>query len=63
MDVVIMICALAEVMTFPNIPVNITLNEYIDLAKIYSSPRSAGFVNGLLDHIVKILRGKGLINK
>lgn len=63
MDVVIMICALAEVMTFPNIPVNITLNEYIDLAKIYSSPRSAGFVNGLLDHIVKILRGKGRINK
>ena len=50
-------------MTFPNIPVNITLNEYIDLAKIYSSPRSAGFVNGLLDHIVKILRGKGRINK
>ncbi len=63
MDVVIMICALAEIFTFPAIPVSITLNEYIELAKVYSSPRSAGFVNGLLDHIVKRLRTEGRISK
>jgi N utilization substance protein B len=63
MDVVIMICALAEIFTFPAIPVSITLNEYIELAKVYSSPRSAGFVNGLLDHIVKHLRTEGRISK
>lgn len=55
MDVVIMQIALAEMLTFPNIPVSVTLNEYIDLAKLYSTPKSGGYINGLLDNIAKQL--------
>lgn len=55
MDVVIMQIALAEMLTFPNIPISVTLNEYIELAKLYSTPKSGGYVNGLLDNIAKQL--------
>lgn len=55
MDLVIMQIALAEIMTFDNIPVNVSLNEYVDIAKIYSTPRSGSYVNGLLDTIAKRL--------
>lgn len=56
MDVIIMQIALAEILTFPTIPVNVSFNEYLDLAKIYSTPRSASYINGLLDYIVKKLK-------
>ena len=56
MDVVLMQVALAEILTFSSIPLNVTFNEYLDLAKVYSTPRSAAYINGMLDHIVKQLR-------
>ncbi len=63
MDVVIMQIALAEIMTFPNIPVSVTLNEYVEIAKYYSTPKSSSFVNGLLDTITKKLCEEGKIDK
>ena len=51
MDVVIMQIALAEILSFPNIPLNVSLNEYVSIARLYSTPQSGKDVNGLLDHI------------
>ena len=56
MDVVIMQVAIAELYTFESIPIRVTLNEYIDLAKSYSTPKSSTFINGVLDAIVTELR-------
>lgn len=63
MDVVIMQIAIAELVTFPNIPATVTINEYVDLAKVYSTPRSGGYVNGMLDNIARFLIGRGVILK
>jgi N utilization substance protein B len=63
MDVVIMMVALAELQGFPTIPINVTLNEYIELAKQYSTEKSATFVNGVLDKIVEHLRQDGKLIK
>lgn len=63
MDVIIMQTALAEVMTFPQIPLNVTLNEYVEIAKYYSTPKSSSFINGLLDTIIKKLKKEEKINK
>ncbi len=63
MDVVIMQAAIAEVMTFPDIPLSVTLNEYVEIAKHYSTAKSGSFVNGLLDSITKRLRSSGKIDK
>lgn len=63
MDVVIMQVALAEIMTFGDIPLSVTLNEYVEIAKHYSTVKSGSFVNGLLDSITKNLRENGKINK
>lgn len=64
MDVILMQCALAEITGFPNIPINVTLNEYVNLAKLYSTPKSGGFINGTLDGIVNQLKKeKKLIKK
>ena len=63
MDVIIMQTALAEVMTFPQIPLNVTLNEYVEIAKYYSTPKSSSFINGLLDTIIKNLKKDNKINK
>ncbi len=52
MDVVIMQLAICELLNFPTIPVSVTLNEYIEIAKQYSTDRSGNFVNGVLDNIV-----------
>ena len=51
MDVVIMQIALAEILSFPNIPVSVSLNEYVEIAKLYSTPKSGGFINLSLIHI------------
>ena len=63
MDVVIMQIAIAEMLTFPNIPINVTINEYVDLAKIYSTPKSSGYINGMLDSIARYLVSSGLLLK
>lgn len=63
MDVVIMQVAIAELMTIDDIPFSVTLNEYVEIAKYYSTAKSGSFVNGILDSIVKNLRNTGKINK
>ena len=63
MDVVIMQVALAEILTFGDIPLSVSLNEYVEIAKYYSTAKSGSFVNGLLDSITKKLRAEGVINK
>ncbi|MBO5133610.1 MAG: transcription antitermination factor NusB [Bacteroidaceae bacterium] len=63
MDVIIMQIALAEILTFPSIPLNVSFNEYLDIAKIYSTPRSSSYINGLLDHIVKYLKKENKLFK
>ncbi|MDR3127281.1 MAG: transcription antitermination protein NusB [Tannerellaceae bacterium] len=61
MDVVILQMAIAELLHFPSIPVNVTLNEYIEAAKYYSTPKSSVFVNGILDAVVRELRAEQLL--
>ena len=63
MDVLIMQVALAEMFSFPSIPVSVTLNEYVEIAKMYSTPKSASFINGMLDTIVNKLKEEGKLNK
>ena len=63
MDVVIMQVALAEILTFGDIPLSVSLNEYVEIAKYYSTAKSGSFVNGLLDSITKKLRAEGILNK
>lgn len=61
---VIMICmGLAEAVNFPTIPVKVTINEYVELAKFYGAPKSRSFVNGLLDRLVQKLVNEGQIVK
>lgn len=63
MDVVIMQIAIAEMLTFPNIPISVTINEYVDLAKLYSTPKSGGYINGMLDSIARYLVSTGKLMK
>ncbi len=63
MDIVIMQIAIAELLTFPSIPAAVTINEYVNLAKMYSTRRSGGYVNGMLDNIARFLIERGLIMK
>ena len=63
MDMLLMKMALCELTEFPSIPVKVTLNEYIDLAKMYSSPKSSVFINGILDKLINELKKNNLINK
>jgi len=55
--------ALAEITDFPTIPVSVTLNEYIEIAKVYSTDKSSIFVNGVLDTIVNTLRNTNKLVK
>jgi len=63
MDIVIMEVALAELLNFPTIPVNVTLNEYIEIAKNYSTDKSGTFINGVLDNIVGQLKKENKLIK
>jgi transcription antitermination protein NusB len=63
MDILVMQLAITEVLAFPEIPVKVTLNEYIEIAKYYCTSKSSTFVNGILDNIVKEMREDGLLNK
>ena len=63
MDVVLMQIAIAEMLTFPNIPISVTINEYVHLAKLYSTPKSGGYINGMLDAIARHLVDTGRLLK
>ncbi len=63
MDIVIMQIAIAELLNFPSIPVSVTINEYVDMAKRYSTPRSSGYINGMLDSIARHLIDSGKLLK
>ncbi len=62
-DKVIISMAIAEMKNFPSIPVKVSINEYIDISKTYSTPKSKQFVNGLLDVMAKELTDNGEIRK
>lgn len=63
MDIVIMQIAIAEMTTFPTIPVNVTINEFVEIAKLYSTPRSGGYINGMLDAIARHMSQTGRMLK
>lgn len=63
MDILIMQVALAEICSFPTIPTTVSLNEYVEVAKMYSTPKSGGFINGMLDNIVNQLKKENKLNK
>ena len=63
MDIVIMQIAIAEMLTFPSIPVNVSINEFVEIAKLYSTPRSASYINGMLDAIARHLIASGKLLK
>ena len=62
-DRIILEMAIAELIIFPNIPVKVSINEYIELAKNYSTPKSRQFINGILDVIAKELKSMGDLKK
>lgn len=62
-DVVLIVMGLAEAVSFPTIPVKVTLNEYVELAKFYGTPKSRAFVNGLLDRLIQKLEAEGAVAK
>ncbi len=63
LDRIILKLALTELLSFPNIPVKVTINEYIELAKAYSTPQSGKFVNGILDNLSEKLQASGRLRK
>lgn len=63
MDTLIMEMAITEIMEFPTIPVKVSMNEYIDIAKFYSTEQSNSFVNGVLDKVIASLKVNGQIQK
>ncbi len=63
MDNLIMATAMTELLSFPSIPVKVTLDEYIEIAKYYSTPSSSVFINGVLDKIVEEFRREGRLEK
>lgn len=56
MDIILIKMALAELIEFPSIPVKVTLNEYIELSKYFSTPKSSVFINGILDKLIADLK-------
>lgn len=63
MDIVIMQVALAELLEFSTIPINVTMNEYLEIAKAYSTEKSSIFINGILDTILIKLKNEGKLEK
>lgn len=63
MDVILMKMAIAELQIFNTIPTKVTLNEYIEISKFYSTPKSNGFINGVLDQAIIKLENEGKIKK
>ncbi len=62
-DTIILKMAICELLRFPSIPIKVTLNEYLELAKEYSTPKSSIFINGILDNLVKELQADNRIQK
>lgn len=62
-DMVLIVLGLAEAVTFPTIPVKVTINEYVEISKFYGTPKSRIFVNGLLDRLIQKLSADGQIQK
>ena len=63
MDLILMQMALAELLKMPEIPVKVSINEYLELAKYYSTSNSKSFVNGILDNLLIELKENGKIKK
>ncbi|MBE6235604.1 MAG: hypothetical protein E7112_05150 [Bacteroidales bacterium] len=62
-DVVLIVMGLAEAVTFPTIPLKVSINEYVEISKFYGTPKSRSFVNGLLDRLAQSLVNEGAIRK
>jgi N utilization substance protein B len=62
-DIILIKMALTELIHLPTIPIKVTLNEYIDISKNYSTPKSKLFINGILDKLVETLTSEDKINK
>lgn len=62
-DVVLIVMGLVEAVTFPTIPIKVTMNEYVEISKFYGTPKSRAFVNGILDKLVQQLVNEGQICK
>ncbi len=63
MDTILMKMAICELLNFPSIPVKVTINEYLELSKDYSTPKSNSFINGILDKILGDLKKNNTIKK
>jgi N utilization substance protein B len=63
LDFTLLLMALAELLYFPSIPVNVTINEYLEIAKEYATPKSSMFINGILDSVVKDMTKQKRIHK
>lgn len=63
MDTILMKMAICELLNFPSIPIKVTINEYLDLSKDYSTPKSNSFINGILDKIMGDLKRNNSIKK
>ena len=63
MDIVILITAITELLKFPSIPMAVTMNEYVEIANYYSTPRSGQFINGVLFSVATYLKEEGLLMK
>jgi N utilization substance protein B len=63
MDVILMKMAFTEFFEFGSIPIKVTLNEYIELSKEYSSDKSKQFINGILDKVISDFKANGSIKK
>jgi transcription antitermination protein NusB len=62
-DKILMKMALTEFLHIPTVPTKVTINEYLDISKLYSTPRSREFINGILDKLMNEMKGSGLIVK
>jgi len=62
-DMVLLKMALSELLNFPTIPTKVTLNEFVEIAKLYSTEKSKDFINGILDRLLKKLNQEGVIVK
>ena len=63
MDVILIKMCICEITNFSQIPIKVSINEYIEISKEYSSPKSKQFINGIADKIVKEMKEQGIIKK
>ena len=63
MDKLLLILGISELLDFPSIPIKVTLNEYLEIAKEYSTPKSSLFINGILDRLSTTYEEQGILNK